>query len=188
MLRKFKISENEWSSLGEEANGGSGGGGNVSTNTNNNEVVTNNLHLLAASAGLSENSAAGAGDNSNQSTGNGTTNTGNTPVKRRRRSSDADGGGNQGPIKMQTDVVRVPGLSSDLQQQITKFDSSEFDVSTRFLLEFDFLNGTSFLVHITDKNFEFKFIQLNCRFSIRFTATKFDSSEFDLRIKYLVCS
>merc|ERR1712214_203915 len=28
---------------------------------------------------------------------------------------------------MQTDVVRVPGLSSDLQQQITKFDSSEFD-------------------------------------------------------------
>ena len=133
MLRKFKISENEWSSLGEEANGGSGGG-NVSTNTNNNEVVTNNLHLLAASAGLSED-AAGAGD-SNQS-GNGTANTGNTPVKRRRRSSDADGG-NQGPIKMQTDVVRVPGLSSDLQQQITKFDSSEFDVSTRFLLELEF--------------------------------------------------
>ena len=143
LLRKFKISENEWSSLGEEANGGSGGGGNVSTNTNNNEVVTNNLHLLAASAGLSEDSAAGAGDNSNQSTGNGTTNTGNTPVKRRRRSSDADGGGNQGPIKMQTDVVRVPGLSSDLQQQITKFDSSEFDVSTRFLLEFELLNGTT---------------------------------------------
>ena len=135
LLRKFKISENEWSSLGEEANGGSGGG-NVSTNTNNNEVVTNNLHLLAASAGLSED-AAGAGDNSNQSAGNGTANTGNTPVKRRRRSSDADGG-NQGPIKMQTDVVRVPGLSSDLQQQITKFDSSEFDVSTRFLLEFEF--------------------------------------------------
>ena len=127
MLRKFKISENEWSSLGEEANGGSGG--NVSTN--NNEVVTNNLHLLAASAGLSED-AAGAGD-SNQS-GNGTANTGNTPQKRRRRSSDAD----QGPIKMQTDVVRVPGLSSDLQQQITKFDSSEFDVSTRFLLKFEF--------------------------------------------------
>ena len=152
MLRKFKISENEWSSLGEEANGG-GGGGNVSTNTNNNEVVTNNLHLLAASAGLSEDSAAGAGDNSNQSTGNGTTNTGNTPVKRRRRSSDADGGGNQGPIKMQTDVVRVPGLSSDLQQQITKFDSSEFDVSTtRFLLEFEFLNGTSFFSITTDKN------------------------------------
>ena len=142
LLRKFKISENEWSSLGEEANGGSGGGGNVSTNTNNNEVVTNNLHLLAASAGLSED-AAGAGDNSNQSAGNGTANTGNTPVKRRRRSSDADGG-NQGPIKMQTDVVRVPGLSSDLQQQITKFDSSEFDVSTRFLLKFEFLNGTSF--------------------------------------------
>lgn len=28
---------------------------------------------------------------------------------------------------MQTDAVRVPGLSQDLQQQITKFDSSEFD-------------------------------------------------------------
>ncbi|CAB4065342.1 TEAD [Lepeophtheirus salmonis] len=28
---------------------------------------------------------------------------------------------------MQTDVIRVPGLSSDLNQQITKFDSSEFD-------------------------------------------------------------
>ena len=31
---------------------------------------------------------------------------------------------------MQTEVVRVPGLSQDLQQQITKFDSSEFDVSS----------------------------------------------------------
>ena len=28
-----------------------------------------------------------------------------------------------------SDAVRVPGLSHDLQQQITKFDSSEFDVS-----------------------------------------------------------
>ena len=28
------------------------------------------------------------------------------------------------------DAVRVPGLSHDLQQQITKFDSSEFDVSS----------------------------------------------------------
>ena len=120
LLRKFKISENEWSSLGEEANGG--GGGNTCqvpapVNTNNNEV-TNNLHLLAASAGLED---AGAGDSdSNPATG--------TPKKRRRRSSDAGG---SGPIKMQTDVVRVPGLSSDLQQQITKFDSSEFDVSTK---------------------------------------------------------
>ena len=31
---------------------------------------------------------------------------------------------------MQSDAVRVPGLSHDLQQQITKFDSSEFDVSS----------------------------------------------------------
>ena len=88
-------------------------------NTNNNEV-TNNLHLLAASAGLED---AGAGDSdSNPATG--------TPKKRRRRSSDAGG---SGPIKMQTDVVRVPGLSSDLQQQITKFDSSEFDVSKTYI-------------------------------------------------------
>ena len=51
-----------------------------------------------------------------------------TPKKRRRRSSDSPGG--TGPIKMQTEqVVRVPGLPGDLQQQITKFDSSEFDVS-----------------------------------------------------------
>ena len=32
-------------------------------------------------------------------------------------------------VIMQSDAVRVPGLSHDLQQQITKFDSSEFDVS-----------------------------------------------------------
>ena len=33
--------------------------------------------------------------------------------------------------KMQTtDAMRVPGLSAELNQQITKFDSSEFDVST----------------------------------------------------------
>ena len=30
---------------------------------------------------------------------------------------------------MQNDVLRVSGLNADLQQQITKFDSSEFDVS-----------------------------------------------------------
>ena len=35
-----------------------------------------------------------------------------------------------GVVKMQTtDAVRVAGLSADLNQQITKFDSSEFDVS-----------------------------------------------------------
>jgi len=78
---------------------------------------------LAASAGLED---AGAGDSdSNPGAAAG------TPKKRRRRSSENGGGGGggngNGPIKMQTDVVRVPGLSSDLQQQITKFDSSEFD-------------------------------------------------------------
>ena len=102
MLRLAKISTSEeWSSLGEEANGGGGGG-----STNNNEA-TNNLHLLAASAGLNED----GGDDSDSAK--------ETPKKRRRNSEG----------KMQTDVVRVPGLSSDLQQQITKFDSSEFDVS-----------------------------------------------------------
>ena len=112
---------------------GSGGNG-VETNTNNNEV-TNNLHLLAASAGLEpglEEVGVGAGGDSNQSGGTG------TPKKRRRRSSDE---GNQGPIKMQTDVVRVPGLSSDLQQQITKFDSSEFDVSFSLCSHLDFVFG-----------------------------------------------
>jgi len=101
LLRLAKISTSEeWSSLGEEANGGGGG----STTTNNNEA-TNNLHLLAASAGLNED----GGDDSDSAK--------ETPKKRRRNSEG----------KMQTDVVRVPGLSSDLQQQITKFDSSEFD-------------------------------------------------------------
>ena len=103
LLRSVKISNSEeWSSLGEEANGGG---------TNNNEA-TNNLHLLAASAGLNED----GGDDSDSAK--------ETPKKRRRNS---DG-------KMQTDVVRVPGLSSDLQQQITKFDSSEFDVSLTILM------------------------------------------------------
>ena len=32
-------------------------------------------------------------------------------------------------IIMDAQAMRVPGLSADLQQQITKFDSSEFDVS-----------------------------------------------------------
>jgi len=46
-----------------------------------------------------------------------------TPSKKRRRSSDSNGA----PVKMQNDVLRVSGLNADLQQQITKFDSSEFD-------------------------------------------------------------
>ena len=33
------------------------------------------------------------------------------------------------PIKMQTEGIRVPGLNQDLSREITKFDSSEFDVS-----------------------------------------------------------
>ena len=32
-------------------------------------------------------------------------------------------------VIMDAQAMRVPGLSADLQQQITKFDSSEFDVS-----------------------------------------------------------
>lgn len=103
---KFKISTSEeWSSLGEEANGGSSGGGG-----NNGGEATNNLHLLAASAGL--NSAVESGGESDSVNG--------TPKKRRRRTSSD---------KMNSDVaVRVPGLSTDLTQQIAKFDSSEFDV------------------------------------------------------------
>ena len=89
---------------------------------------------MAASAGLED---TGAGDS--DSTGGGSGTAAGTPKKRRRRSSENGGGGGgngNGPIKMQTDVVRVPGLSSDLQQQITKFDSSEFDVSIKkFLLQ-----------------------------------------------------
>ena len=39
------------------------------------------------------------------------------------------------PIKMQTqDAIRVPGLTADLNQQITKFDSSEFDVSEIYFI------------------------------------------------------
>ena len=33
------------------------------------------------------------------------------------------------PIKMQTEGIRVPGLNQELSREITKFDSSEFDVS-----------------------------------------------------------
>jgi hypothetical protein len=41
--------------------------------------------------------------------------------------------GEGGAIIMQTvDAIRVPGLNAELNQQITKFDSSEFDVSTTF--------------------------------------------------------
>ena len=48
--------------------------------------------------------------------------------------ADDEGGGGgdesgSSAVIMQSDAVRVPGLSHDLQQQITKFDSSEFDVS-----------------------------------------------------------
>jgi hypothetical protein len=50
-----------------------------------------------------------------------------TPRKRKR--SDNSRSGNNPIIKMQMDVLRVPGLSADHQLQISKFDSSEFDVS-----------------------------------------------------------
>jgi hypothetical protein len=50
------------------------------------------------------------------------------PITPRKRKRGGDNNRTGNPIvKMQTDVVRVPGLSADLQQQITKFDSSEFD-------------------------------------------------------------
>ena len=119
----------EWSSIGKEANGG----------VNNNEA-TNNLHLLA-SAGLDdlakEDSGGGLEDaDSNTS----------TPRKRKRSSDD----NNTSNGKMQTDVVRVPGLSQDLQQQITKFDSSEFDVSiTNELQLHSNIKGQKFLKEYT---------------------------------------
>merc|ERR1712045_691161 len=83
-----------------------------------NNEATNNLHLLA-SAGLEdlakEDSGGGGLEDADSNT--------STPRKRKRSSDD----NNTSNGKMQTDVVRVPGLSQDLQQQITKFDSSEFD-------------------------------------------------------------
>jgi len=136
---KISTSE-EWSSLGGEANGDSCSGAGAPDSQNEG---TNNLHLLA-SAGLTAAAAAaaedqpltGAGleadpDGTHGSNGvvlpdNSVLDSSETPKKRRRRSSDSPGG--TGPIKMQTEqVVRVPGLPGDLQQQITKFDSSEFD-------------------------------------------------------------
>ena len=100
----------EWSSIGKEANGG----------VNNNEA-TNNLHLLA-SAGLDDLAKEDSGGGGLLEDADSNT---STPRKRKRSSDD----NNTSNGKMQTDVVRVPGLSQDLQQQITKFDSSEFDVS-----------------------------------------------------------
>ena len=103
----------EWSSIGKEANGG----------VNNNEA-TNNLHLLA-SAGLDDLAKEDSGGDIVGGLEDADSNT-STPRKRKRSSDDNNT--NNGK-NMQTDVVRVPGLSQDLQQQITKFDSSEFDVS-----------------------------------------------------------
>ncbi len=43
---------------------------------------------------------------------------------------DEHGSGSDSPVTMQTDTMRVTGLTAaDLSQQISKFDSSEFDVS-----------------------------------------------------------
>ena len=95
----------------------------------NNNEATNNLHLLA-SAGLDDLAKEDSGGDIVGGLEDADSNT-STPRKRKRSSDDNNTNG-----KMQTDVVRVPGLSSDLQQQITKFDSSEFDVSIKkFLLQ-----------------------------------------------------
>ena len=94
----------------------------------NNNEATNNLHLLA-SAGLDHGGQLNSGDLNKESrnlaeeSGLEDADSNTSTPRKRKRSSDTDSS------KMQTDVVRVPGLSSDLQQQITKFDSSEFDVS-----------------------------------------------------------
>jgi len=88
----------------------------------NNNEATNNLHLLA-SAGLDDLAKEDSGGDIVGGLEDADSNT-STPRKRKRSSDDNNT--NNGK-NMQTDVVRVPGLSQDLQQQITKFDSSEFD-------------------------------------------------------------
>ena len=52
------------------------------------------------------------------------------PAASAAAAADDEGEGcSSSAVNMNADAVRVPGLSHDLQQQITKFDSSEFDVS-----------------------------------------------------------
>ena len=51
------------------------------------------------------------------------------------------------PIKMQTEGIRVPGLNQELSREITKFDSSEFDVSDiLYVVPFKSLHRNSYLI------------------------------------------
>jgi hypothetical protein len=50
------------------------------------------------------------------------------------RTTNTNKNSNLTPIKMQTEGIRVPGLNQDLSREITKFDSSEFDVSKKIEL------------------------------------------------------
>ena len=118
----------------------------------NNNEATNNLHLLA-SAGLDDLAKEDSGGDIVGGLEDADSNT-STPRKRKRSSDDNNT--NNGK-NMQTDVVRVPGLSQDLQQQITKFDSSEFDVSITNELQLHsnrFYNNytTSYSFHIKKIN------------------------------------
>ena len=111
----------------------------------NNNEATNNLHLLA-SAGLDDLAKEDSGGDIVGGLEDADSNT-STPRKRKRSSDDNNT--NNGK-NMQTDVVRVPGLSQDLQQQITKFDSSEFDVSiTNELQLHSNIKGQKFLKEYT---------------------------------------
>lgn len=106
----LKISSSqEWSSLGAEANGGGqdSGGDNANGDQHDlNGLDPENEHINNTEE--EEEEVEEAVSEPEQS------------PKKRKKTSHTDN-------KMQTDVVRVPGLSTDLQQQITKFDSSEFD-------------------------------------------------------------
>ena len=62
---------------------------------------------------------------------------------------------------MQTEGIRVPGLNQDLSREITKFDSSEFDVSTKHAyLEIQLIN-MSILPDFFSKNSIYRFISSN---------------------------
>ena len=61
------------------------------------------------------------------------------------RTTNNKNSNNLTPIKMQTEGIRVPGLNQDLSREITKFDSSEFDVSTKHAyLEIQLINMSFF--------------------------------------------
>ena len=119
----------------------------------NNNEATNNLHLLA-SAGLDDLAKEDSGGDIVGGLEDADSNT-STPRKRKRSSDDNNT--NNGK-NMQTDVVRVPGLSQDLQQQITKFDSSEFDVSIKNELQLH--SSRFFKKYTTSYSFHIKKINL----------------------------